>query len=109
MSQLLNSQARGGLGVNIEQLNPVSFDQGIPITVSGAVAYENLGGIDHYHQGLPFTAANRIAGVLNGIVDHYGSGGAPFSVAGHLVFGAGASDHYSAGIPYTSSNQIKST
>ena len=91
----------------IESSNPTRFDQGIPFTASGAVSYENLGGIDHYHQGLPFTAGNRLAGAINGVVVRYGSGGAPFAAAGHLVFGTGDVDHYSAGIPYTATGQIK--
>ena len=91
----------------VEAADPTRFDQGIPFTASGAVSYENLGAIDHYHQGLPFTIAGALAGSLNGAVDHYGSGAAPFTAAGHLVFGNGPVDHYSAGIPYTATNQIK--
>ncbi len=106
MSQLLQVATRSGV-ITIEALNPATFDQGIPYTASGAVAYENLGGIDHHHQGLPFTAASRLAGVLNGVVDSIQPGGIPITVNGHIVFGTGAIDHYSAGIPYTATSQIK--
>lgn len=105
MSQLLQVATRKGT-ISVFQADPEFFDQGLPYVDAGQIAYENLGAIDHYHQGLPFTAAGRLAAVLNGIVARYGSGSAPFSVGGHLVFGTGGVDHYSAGIPYTVSGQI---
>jgi hypothetical protein len=68
---------------------------------------DDAGVIDHYWQGLPFTAIGRLAVAIGGAVNRIAPGGAPFTTAGLLVFGAGAVDHYSAGIPYTATNQLK--
>ena len=90
----------------IEELNPSDFDQGIPFTASGAVSYENLGVIDHYHQGLPFTAAGRLAVALAGTVTQFGSGAAPFDASGRLVMAVAAPVSYIGGVGFDATGRI---
>jgi hypothetical protein len=72
---------------------------GIPYE-SGAVAFDSISAISHYHQGLPFTSTGRIA-VGDLPVTYYGSGSAPFNEDGRLVARYDPIDHYSSGVAYT--------
>lgn len=108
MSQLLQVATRSGK-IFVLNTSPAYFDQGLPYSSEGALAFEEIGPIDHYHQGLPFTIGNRLSATLNGTVARIAPGGAPFDASGFLVFGDGDVDHFASGIPYTATNQIAST
>jgi hypothetical protein len=107
----LGAGAIPGVAYNDGAIPPTRFHNGIPYSVSGSIAVDLGGTIDHYHQGLPFTAVGRLVVDTTGVVGHYGSGAAPFSALapGRLLIGIVPGGGVSSGVAYTLTGQILGT
>jgi len=113
MSQLLHILGtEGGIRLVPSSAKPTRTTQGLPTDPAGGLpglAIDLTGAITHHHQGLPFTAQGRLAAELAaGVPAYFGSGAAPFSATGRLLFSSDpAIASHIARVPFAADGRIR--